>query len=220
MKVYFITRFSILDKKNDRWILAKLPFNEYKKKLFSKERLDSKFYVFEKMTLPSIINQTNKNYQWLIITSKHLPIIYKNKLIYLTNTYPQIKLFFANNYADFKNILKNYPFQNNYATVRLDDDDSLNENFVQLLQKYQKNKNAIISFPWGHKYKIETDKIIIDKNNIYIPKVALGLTAINMNIYNCGNHLSIDEKYKVIYDGTKNMYNLLCSDYCDTKRNF
>ena len=54
MKVYFITRFSILDYNHKAWFISKLSKEEYAKKLFSKERLDFKFDAFGKMVLPSI----------------------------------------------------------------------------------------------------------------------------------------------------------------------
>ena len=220
MKVYFITRFSILDHKKGVWELSTLNNKEYEKQLFSTERLDAKFVAFEKMTLPSIINQTSPNYEWLIMGSNFLPEKYKDRLKKLVKSYPKIKLFLIKDFTEFYNILGKYPFGKNYATVRLDDDDGLNKDYVQILQKYKDNDKHIISFPHGHKYKIENNKIITREKNIYVRDLALGLCAINMNIHKCGDHRKIGEKYKVIYDETKNIYNLLCSPYCDTKRVF
>jgi len=97
MIVYFITRFSIFDfnKKVFR-LTTNLGIEEYKSYLFSKERLDYKFDSFEKITLPSIVSQTDNNYIWEIYTSEYLPIEYKNRLLASTNKYKNIKIFFIN----------------------------------------------------------------------------------------------------------------------------
>ena len=54
--------------------------NAYKSKLFSPRRLRFKFKVFEKMTLPSVINQTNKDWIWYIYSSAFLPEEFKERL--------------------------------------------------------------------------------------------------------------------------------------------
>lgn len=220
MKVYFITRFSIYDPTATSWKTSKLPQNQYKKILFSKSRLDAKFLAFIKMTLPSIINQTNKNYEWIIMSSIYLPDNYKKLLNKLVAPYPQIKLYYIKDSKEFSNILKKYPFEKNYATVRIDDDDGLSTKYVHLVQQYHQKKGSIVTFPYGRNFKIENNKIIIKKIEKFYPQIALGLCAINMNIYGCGNHSFLHKKYKIIRNNTKDMYNVFCSPFCDTKRKF
>ena len=218
MKIYFLTRFSIFDYDIKAFRINKiLSLEDYKEELFSEARLNAKFNAFEKVTLPSIVRQTNKNYEWYIFTSSELPVKYKIKLIDLIKSYSQIKVLFVNSMREFFDY--DFNFDNNYATVRLDDDDGLNENFVELMQQYADadKYKCIISFPNGHKYQIENDKIIVNKQKINKPYIACGLAAISMNIYRCGNHTKINEKYNVILDNTPNMYQLLCSEFCDTK---
>ena len=41
-----------------------------------------------------------------------------------------------------------------------------------------------------------------------------------MDIYKCGSHGKIQEKYNVIYDETPDMFIMSCNEYCDTKRIF
>jgi hypothetical protein len=59
-------------------------------------------------------------------------------------------------HAEFDKLTNEYPYEKNYATTRLDDDDGLSENFVALLQQYKDNDQCIVSFPFGNLYKIET----------------------------------------------------------------
>lgn len=50
--------------------------------------------------------------------------------------------------------------------------------------------------------------------------IAVGLCAIGMNIYNCGNHTTINKRYNIIYNNQPDMYLLNCSEYCDSIRTF
>jgi hypothetical protein len=64
------------------------------------------------------------------------------------------------------------------------------------------------------------DKIISGKKISRLNN-AQGLCAIGMNIYSCGNHTKVAEKYKVIYDNAPDMYLVNCDEqYTDTKRKF
>lgn len=220
LKIYFITRFSILDYNCKAWVMTSMEKDNYSKTLFADDRLNAKFEAFEKMTLPSIVNQTNQNYEWLILTSNYLPQLYMNRLKKDIEKYPQIKLFTVENMVEFKKIVKEYPYQKLYATVRIDDDDGLNVNYVKLMQKYQYNDQCIITFPKGRAYKIIDKQIEVMNYEINSPMLALGLAAINMNIYLCGSHHNINQRYNVIYDKTPESYHIFLSPFCDTKRGF
>ena len=229
MIVYLITRFSIFDYDFKGYQLTrKLGIEEYKTYLFSKERLDYKFDSFEKITLPSIVSQTDDNYIWEIYTSEYLPIEYKNRLLASTNKYKNIKIFYIKSFKEFNKsdkikdkyctvILDDDKIIDKYCTVRLDDDDGLNKDFVKILQKYKDKTKEIISFIKGKKCTISNNEIIYGKN-VEIKNIALGLCAIDMNVYACGDHTKVNQKFKVTYDMTPDMYLLNCSEFCDTKR--
>ena len=210
MLTYIITRFSILDKSNKKFKSSNI-------ELFNKKRLDYKFECFEKMTLPNIINQTNQNYIWYIYSSEYLPDEYKKRLLNLTNKYNKIKCLFIKSFNEFNKI--NIQQNIDYCTIRIDDDDSLCLNFIEKLQIYKENKNKIINFPIGITYTIENNEIIYGK--IFNQKnIAVGLCAINMNIYDCGNHMKVHTKYAVIYDETPDMYYINCGEFCNSGRKF
>jgi hypothetical protein len=213
MNHYIITRFSILDSPTKKGFL-----NNSENHLFSKDRLDFKFFVFDKMTYSSVINQTYTNYKWLIYASAYLPQVYKEKLNNYQNK--NIDIIYVNDFRDMgirrKEILTN---KNNYTTIRLDDDDGISANFLELLNRHSDKKNKIISFPNGVRYTMQNNNIVFG-SKISWPKIALGLTAIEFDIYSAGNHTNVDKKYEVIYDNTENTYYLCCSKFCDTKREF
>lgn len=220
MLVYFITRFSIYDPEFKGFrITTRKSSYDYEKELFSKNRMDFKFDVFQKVTFESIINQTNKNWVWMIYTSDRLPFLYLNRLKELENSYSNIYVITVKNFKEFFEKTSNYNYLPPYATVRIDDDDALSLEFVEKLQKYSNEVGRVVSFTEGRLAKFECGKLTIGKR-ISEENNAQGLAGIGINIYACGRHSDINLRYKVIYDKSPNMYLLTCSDYTDTKRGF
>jgi hypothetical protein len=217
MKIFIITRFSIFDPEYRGCKISRDNIHQYKKNLFNKERLDFKFTVFKFITLRSIINQTDKDFEWHIYASIFLPSKYKITLNKLVRGYNFIKLQYINSFEQFNNF--NFNYYKYFCTVRLDDDDGLSKKFIFNLRKYKNNDKFIVSFPLGRRYKYYRGKFILGET-IKQEKIACGLAAFNMNIHKCGNHNKIDKKYKIIYNYTPESFLLCCSKYCDTKRKF
>ena len=219
---YIITRFSIFDYDYKGFIITKVCKNidQYKNELFKSERLNFKFHIFEKITLPSLLNQTNKNYVWLIYSSIYLPEVYKEKLNSLTNNYPNIQVIYVNNFNDMNENINSIINTNEfYTTSRLDDDDELANNFISTLNTYNNVNNIqVISFPLGRDFILDSNLQIIYRKTVFIKNIAIGLTAFNMNIYLCGNHSQIHNKYLTYYNSNIPMYSVCCSEYCDSKR--
>jgi hypothetical protein len=221
MKHYIITRFSILDA-DYKAFKFKLVCNntkvDYTNQLFDKQRLDFKFNVFDKMTYPSIMNQSYTDYEWLIYASSFLPVEYKTKLAnYETD---KIKIVYVDNFKQFGEHLKNFlADKTDYVTLRLDDDDGLNRDFLKKLDTYSVNKGEIVTFPNGRFFTMENNSVILG-NQLRRPFVAIGLAAIGFNIYSAGDHNRVGDKYKIIVDESLDYYSVCCSEYCDTKRKF
>ena len=219
MKVYFIVRFSIMGASEFKLTHEKSR-GAYRRQLFATKRLDAKFQAFEMVTLPSLINQTNKDFECLIFTSPQLPDKYKQRLLNLVQPHNNIKVEYVDDSKGFQAAVEGYQFGNHYATVRLDDDDGLSTNYVELLQQYADKDQHIVSFPLGYRYKIQSNSIVKSDRVCDINNIALGLAAINRNIFRCGNHSNVHRENQVIYDRTPDMYLLFCSKHCDTKRKF
>ena len=215
---YIITRFSILDPSFGGFILNRENRGDaVQKNLFSKERLDYKFDVFEKMTYKSIINQTYKGYVWLIYTSIFLPQEYKDKLEAYSNE--RVKIIYVANFRHFNYHRSEFlkPLEN-YTTIRLDDDDGLCETFLEGINKYEGEKDKIVTAPYGVNFTIKNNSIKYGKAN-YQTNIAAGLTAIGFDIYDAGNHTTADERFSILID--RNIqYFLCCSPFCDSKRVF
>lgn len=131
MEHFIITRYSI--KKDDS-------FRYESDDLFSDNRLNNRFDIFKTITFPSVINQTNKDFKWIILVDQNLPVKHLKKLQKLTSSFNFIYLITYNPELDF-NKLKFIEdeigeISSKYViTTRLDDDDGLNINFVSQAQK-------------------------------------------------------------------------------------
>jgi len=216
---FIITRFSILDKDTRLFRLTReTRKNNIKSKLFNKERLDFKFDVFDKMTYPSIQSQTDQNFTWLIYTSKYLPETYKDRLERYREK--NILILYVENFKDmFSDVKQRLKKVDNYISLRLDDDDGLNPQFLETLNKYN-TPGTIVSFPKGLKFKYKNGNIIFNKRPVYEKRVAAGLAAINFNVYDAGPHTTVHERYPVIYDMLDKAYFICASEFCDTSRKF
>lgn len=223
MKTYIITRFSILDANSNSWVITRenKDAQELKNKLFSENRLKEKMSAFEKITYKSIINQTNQNFIWLIFISTILPEMYK-KILYNMEK-DNIKILEVNNINEFNKYISSYDYEQDYSTVRLDDDDGLNLNFVEKINYFYKkstNKNEIYSLVNGRKITIKNSDIYLENKIFKYKKIAIGLSKFNGNIYSCGDHTKVDENNNIIYDEDINMFLIYSSKICDTKREF
>lgn len=219
MKIYFITRFSILtindNKRKGLRITRNKSYEQYKKELFSPKRLNAKFLLFTKLTYPTILNQKDKNWEWHIYASNELPQPYKNRIKLLCSRDSRIKLFFIKDMSEFNT----QKFTGDYATVRLDDDDGLKPDYTRLLQKYKDKKNHVISFQYGIKVGIRNGRLVRQKRIVKRVHIALGLAAINMNIYSFGHHRNLEKDWPILYNNTV-IYYLSYGDHTDSGRTY
>ena len=103
MHHYIITRFSVLDKKSsiNPYFTRKAKTN-IETYLFNDDRLKEKFFIFNHVTYPSIINQTTNNYTWLIYSSSFLPEKYKKMLMEINGG--KIKVIFVDNFKEMNEV--------------------------------------------------------------------------------------------------------------------
>lgn len=220
MHYYIATRFSVFDHTYKGYQLVhKNDVEKYKQELFSEGRLAFKFHVFETITLPSVVKQTNPNWTWLLYTSPDLPDSCKARLEEITRPYPGIKIRYVSTMAEAFDDIDMQIAHSQYATLRLDDDDAIHVRFLEWLESYATSDVSIVSFPRGRKFTIQNGKFQIG-GEFYYPAIAIGLTMFNSNIYKAGVHSTIAQRFKTTYDDRPNAYCICCSEYCDTGRRF
>lgn len=103
--------------------------------IFSPDRLELRFHLFEKLCLPSLVSQTDQEFDMVILTAEALPAPWMERLEDLLAPHPNLHLLKAAPDNHYRLI------QRAYATIptgesthlfqfRLDDDDALDRDFV------------------------------------------------------------------------------------------
>jgi hypothetical protein len=178
MKHYILTRFSVL--------FEGFGFTKDNKNLFSAKRLNTRFQIFETFTLPSMLNQTSQNFEWIIFIDKKLPPKYLKRLKELTKKENIHLIVFVQGELNINKLQfiedKLEKINDKYViTTRLDDDDCLAKDFVERIQKdANKFKNEdfmFLSYPKGLHWKPSEPKLGFF-SEYYYPSIALGLSIV------------------------------------------
>lgn len=169
----------------------------YLKWLFNEERIEFRFQIFKQLTAPSIVNQTCKNFEWLILTSKNTPQKYIEYFLSIN-----CKIIDAESWQEAAKKMEEHEKNNkDYVSIRLDDDDGLNFKYLEEIEsnfEKLKNENFKAVFPkkgFVGYLDIDLNSMSYDLVNVKFPKSA-GICAINSNVFNLGNHIYINKRYK------------------------
>jgi hypothetical protein len=225
--VAIIVRFSILAEEGTKgWNMTRTTpdMNEYRAALFHPSRLAAKFQMFEKMTLPSILSQTQRTFHLHLFTAESLPAPWMTRLGNLVAPYKShVTIHKVDGMKSFRREvnriceeLKERYGENGFATTRLDDDDGVGPRFVERLSDPRYGAGSVVLFSKGKRY-------IMDRN---VPRVTRldertggpGSSIIGGNIYACGHHKTLHERFPTHIDETPDMFMLGCGDVCDTHR--
>lgn len=171
--------------------------------LLSDARLERRIQLHEQFCYSSIINQNNPNFYWILIIDPLLPPKYRDQLQELIDRHYQSSIYKkkgprriwlhtwdweTNNLGKLDWILPYFENEKEklayrqpkyFITTRLDDDDSLHENFINMV-KQQLNKRPYIrgfrylSFASGFYFYCQKQNL----RNTTLPMIALGLTLI------------------------------------------
>jgi hypothetical protein len=133
--------------------------------------LKHRLILFEKFTLPSMMNQSCQNFSWMLLVDKLTP----EKFIYRIENfgYSNIRICYTSTDIYSPTIsntqmwgIDTYEHSNlNIITTRIDNDDAFHVDFVKEIQrKYAKlvneSKPFIISFPLGYVIDLKVNQII------------------------------------------------------------
>lgn len=95
--------------------------------------------LFKTFTYPSIVNQTNQNFTWLILFDENTP---KEYITSLGTRFVPLLVNGDNIHEKVKDIIK---FNNWVLSTNLDSDDALSINFIEELQKTSLEEKIIVS---------------------------------------------------------------------------
>lgn len=133
-----------------------LPFDLQSNIHIQREWLTERMRLFEQYCLPSIVQQTNRQFTWVILASDQTPRDMQNMLLSLTAIYPFIHILFCAYTNDlnalYQQVGEKYVQGYDYLlSTRIDSDDMLSANFCQALQSSVQNslEEGIYTFPNG-----------------------------------------------------------------------
>jgi uncharacterized protein YnzC (UPF0291/DUF896 family) len=167
---YIITRFNL---RREDWISTKN--NE---KVLSDLWLEERFELFENFCFPSVKNQSNQNFKWLVFFDTNTHEKYKRKIEEYTKIFDNFHPFFIDGMKLFlPSIIEKVnelDDKKHIITSRLDNDDSLHKNYVDVVQGCFKSQSYMaIDLVDGYGMKIG-NKIRLGKmKHLYNPYISL-----------------------------------------------
>ena len=109
--------------------------------------LENRFQLFEKYCLPSVIGQTNQDFVWFIFFDIDTPPHYKKRALSYEENNSNIKLFWVKNLplTSIHHYIQEYTPENKQLliTTRLDNDDAINNSFIEKIQSIANQKKEI-----------------------------------------------------------------------------
>lgn len=233
-KILVPIRFSVLTKSKAWKISRENDFESYKVKLFDKQRLNTKFHLFEQLVLPNLQELASQSeeveMQVLIVASSLMPQTFAERLKSLVSDMDFIALSFIDENTQLKAPINDFVRKHTrsetnhcaFATVRMDDDDLLSSKYIHSLTKFVTSEFAgnVVSFSKGYESFYNSEEKIAEPNiRVSWPRIALGLAHINyfdadeqkfsdniLSIYGVGDHSKIDKNRPFIVDNTRGMF--------------
>ena len=193
MQHFLLTRFNIL-----LWRLDKEG-----QKVRSIKWLEHRFALFEKYCLPSIINQTCQNYEWIVLFDSSTPERFRLRINEYQKKCPQLIPVFVEPQRgrDFANIFRTEMLRRMSAerviSTYLDNDDALNVRFIENLQQRAKETADGTFFYYDNGYQYYTEdgymmQIRYPRNH-FVSVVEEGNPATAKGIFGHGRHYYIDQ---------------------------
>ncbi|MGD9865090.1 MAG: glycosyltransferase [Pseudodonghicola sp.] len=109
--------------------------------IFSPERMELRFRLFEKLCLPSLIRQTDPEFDMVVLTAESMPERYLTRLLDLLEPLPNIHCLPVGTDNHYKLLQKGYnavPKEDctHRILFRLDDDDAVDMNFIRRTKRF------------------------------------------------------------------------------------
>jgi hypothetical protein len=130
-----------------------------------KDYLKYRFDIFERYTYQSMLNQSDKNFKWIVMFHIDTPEEFKEKIIRFEKNMPQFTpMFFDNNQSERMGEIIMHYIHDNYSgkkviTSRIDNDDSVHTTFVENIKK-DIELNSILTYRNGLQYDIRNGLVL------------------------------------------------------------
>lgn len=168
---FLITRFNL---RNPDWDVTKN--NEV---LLDEKWMDERLELFKNYCFPSVINQKNKNFKWLIFFDENTSKKYRILIEDILKSHDWIISFYIDGMPKFHESIVNY--LNQYAndkkyliTSRIDNDDCIHKDFIDEIQKQFDFQDFLaIDNINGYTLQVEPQIILGKKEHIFNPFISL-----------------------------------------------
>lgn len=160
---YIATRFNI---QHSGWQNTKSG-NE----VLTENWLQNRFEIFEKYTLPAVLNQSSKNFKWCIFFDLNTSQVFKKKIQRLLEKHLFMSAIFIENYdelvPEFIFFIKQNKTSASYIiTTRIDNDDIIHRDFVKTIQsQFRPSDLCVIDLRSGFQMSIDIEPIEIRNYN-------------------------------------------------------
>lgn len=169
------------------------------------EWLKQRFELFEKICLPSIMNQTNQTFKWIVLFDSETPEFYKKKIQHYQNICKLFCPYFVEAYKSRyfvsvfreeiqKRIEKNTNF---LITTYLDNDDALHKNYIEEIQQMEVKRPTFVSYVYGIQYYTELNiatRVPYTNNHFISLAEPLNDNQTNFKtVYGYGSHVDINK---------------------------
>ncbi len=126
----------------------------------SDEWLNHRFDLFENFCLPSVRNQHQQNFTWIILFDENTPNKFREKINEIANSYDLIQVLYSDGFPQQLPTLHEFiskKTQTDFViTTRLDNDDLIHKDFVETIQSlYQPKKDLVIDLRTGYQTSIK-----------------------------------------------------------------
>ena len=170
-KHLLITRFNL---KNPEW--KQLTKNN--ESLLDDSWMNERLELFANYCFPSISNQSNQNFEWLLYYDSTTSETHKSKIAEIIGNKTNIKSFFIDGMPVFNESIIKYVEENisteYLITSRIDNDDCIHKDFINEIQKhFDKQDFLAIDNIEGYTLQIEPNFILGKKEHIFNPFISL-----------------------------------------------
>jgi hypothetical protein len=209
MRVFGYMRFSYAGRSDVRLSRPGQPIEEVARVLYEPRRMERRFLLFEKLCLPMIKAQKNPDFRLIVLASKIMPDVYKDRLAEATAMIPQIEILYSE--AEHVTYAFNPRMQELVADIegptahfRLDDDDAIGRNFTARLAEATALAPLvrIVTYSSGlFLWRQDGESYLLPE---YFPNVSVGMAFLNMpgqihNPYQC-QHVAVSRSTPTFAD--------------------
>ncbi len=139
--------------------------------------LNHRVELFERFCLPSVRQQTQQHFQWILYFDPHTPPVFRKKIESAVEFMPNTSLRFVADMnallADLGSLIHLSPSPY-VMTTRLDNDDAIGRTFIQTLQDhFEEKSNLILNLVGGLYYEVNQNVLTKMKAETCNPHLTL-----------------------------------------------